>query len=302
MASSRLPGCRGQLTAQETNPKLKIPPGESGPFPVARGSLWLHQLKSRIFRNTRTLRVWLPPDYDGWGQTRYPVLYLNDGQNLFEPATAFAGVHWQVGETASRLIAEEKIPPLIIVGIDNTGKNRVREYIPYRSLDPRVIRPQGKLYPDFLRYEAMPLIEKYYPVAKGPEHTGLGGSSLGGLITLSTQLAAPGVFGRLLIESPSLYVTNRRILEECRQFRDWPSCVSLGMGTQEVGSATVDEKIVNDARELASILRGAGLDRRRLKIQVEEGAPHSELAWAARFPAALEFLYSACPRHDRVGL
>jgi predicted alpha/beta superfamily hydrolase len=238
------------------------------------------------------VRVWLPPDYDGWGETRYPVLYLNDGQNLFEPTTAFAGVHWQVGETASRLIAEGKITPLIIVGIDNTGKDRVREYIPYRSLDPRVVGPQGKHYPDFLRREVMPLIEKYYSVAKGPENTGLGGSSLGGLITLYTQLVMPGVFSRLLIESPSLFVANHRVLEKCRHFRDWPLLVYLGMGTQEVGQAETDERIVNDARELGSILRAAGLDEQRLKIQIEEGAPHSESAWAARFPAALEFLYS----------
>ena len=280
------------MTAQKSNPKLKSPPAQTAPPPVARGSLWLHELRSRVFRNTRTVRVWLPPDYDGWGETRYPVLYLNDGQNLFEPTTAFAGVHWQVGETASRLIAEGKIAPLIIVGIDNTGRNRVREYIPYRSLDPRVIGPQGKRYPDFLRREVIPLIEKYYSVAKGPENTGLGGSSLGGLITLYTQLAAPGVVGRLLIESPSLFVADRRILEECRRFRDWPVRVYLGMGTHEVGQAEKDERIVNDARELGTILRGAGLDTRRLRIQLDEGASHSESAWAARFPAALEFLYS----------
>ena len=96
----------------------------------------------------------------------------------------------------------------------------------------------------------------------------------------------------MLIESPSLFVANRRILEECRKFRDWPFRVYLGMGTQEVGHAEKDGRIVNDARELGSILRAAGLDKRRLKIQIEEGAPHSESAWAARFPAALEFLYS----------
>jgi len=288
-----VPGREGQLTAQKFNPKLKSSPAQSSPPPVARGSLWLHELKSRVFRNTRTLRVWLPPEYDGWRDTRYPVLYLNDGQNLFEATTAFAGVHWQVGETASRLISEKKIAPLIIVGIDNTGRNRVREYIPYRSADPRVIGPQGKRYPDFLLREVMPLVEKYYSVAKGPENTGLGGSSLGGLITLYTQLAMPGVFGRLLIESPSLFVANRRILEECRTFRDWPFRVCLGMGTQEAGQAEKDEKIVNDARELGTILRAAGLDKRWLKMQIEEGAAHNESAWAARFPAALEFLYSS---------
>ena len=207
--------------------KPKTTSAVAAPLPVAAGNLWLHEFRSRIFENTRRLRVWLPPDYDGWGATRYPVLYLNDGQNLFDPATAFAGVHWQVGETATRLIAEHKIRPLIIVGIDNT-KSRVNEYIPYKSKDPRVLNAKGKRYPDFLRREVMPLIEACYPVLKGPESTGLGGSSLGGLITLYTQLAAPGVFGRLLIESPSLFVAERKILERSRRFRSWPARTYLG--------------------------------------------------------------------------
>jgi len=272
-------------------PKL-TEPAATASLPVPVGNLWLHELSSRIFGNTRLLRVWLPPDYDGWGETRYPVLYLNDGQNLFDPATAFAGVHWQVGETATRLIAEQKIRPMIIVGIDNT-KNLACEYIPYRSKDPRVLKPTGKFYPDFLQHEVMPLIEAHYSVLKGPENTGLGGSSLGGLIALYTQLAAPGVFGRLLIESPSLFVAKRRILEECRRFRSWPARTYLGMGTREVGHAEKDERIVGDVRELETILRDAGLDEQRLKVRIEENASHSESAWAARFPEALEFLYSS---------
>jgi len=264
----------------------------AGDGPVISGNLRLHELRSRILRNTRVVRVWLPPDYEVSGGTRYPVLYLNDGQNLFDPATAFAGVDWRVGTTAERLIAEGKIPPIIIVGIDNTGKNRVREYIPYRSAEPRVYGPQGKRYREFLLREVMPMIEKYYSVAKGPEHTGLGGSSLGGLITLYTQLASPGVFGRLLIESPSLWVANRKILAECRSFRDWPYRIYLGMGTREVGNAAKDERAVEDVRELESILRGAKLGATRLKVCIEDGATHNEAAWRARFPGALEFLYA----------
>jgi len=270
--------------------KTKRVPGLG--VPVRQGNLWLHELRSRIFGNTRLLRVWLPPDYDGWGATRYPVLYLNDGQNLFDPLTAFAGKHWQVGETATRLIAEKKIRPLIIVGIDNTGKNRAREYLPYKSRDPKVLAVQGTSYPEFLRREVMPLIEERYAVLKGPENTGLGGSSLGGLITLYTQLALPGIFGRLLIESPSLFVANREILAECRKVRAWPARVYLGMGTREVGSAEKDGKAVEDVRTLVSILRDAGLDERRLRVRIEEGATHTESAWAARFPEALEFLYA----------
>jgi predicted alpha/beta superfamily hydrolase len=270
--------------------KLKTKAAATAALPVSKGNVWLHELNSRIFGNRRLVRVWLPPDYDGWGAIRYPVLYLNDGQNLFDPATAFAGIDWQVGESAARLIAEEKIRPLIIVGIDNT-KNRVCEYIPYKSKDPRVLNPKGKCYPDFLQREVMPLIEERYPVLKGPENTGLGGSSLGGLITLYTQLAAPGVFGRLVIESPSLFVANRKILEESRRFRSWPARTYIGMGTREVGNAEKDAKIVEDARELEAILRKAGLDEKRLKVRIQEGATHGESAWAARFPEALEFLY-----------
>jgi predicted alpha/beta superfamily hydrolase len=260
-------------------------------LPVSSGNLWLHELNSRIFGNTRLLRVWLPPDYDGWGDTRYPVLYLNDGQNLFEPATAFAGVDWQVGETATRLIAEEKIRPLIIVGIDNT-RNRASEYIPYKSRDPKVLNAKGDCYPDFLQREVMPLIEERYAVLRGSANTGLGGSSLGGLITLYTQLAAPGVFGRLLIESPSLFVANGKILRQSAQLRNWPQRIYLGVGTHEVGNADKDAETVDDVRELESILRLAGLDDQRLKVLVEECAAHNEAAWAARLPGALEFLFS----------
>src|ERR1700745_1500492 len=91
---------------------------------AATGDLRLHEFRSRFFRNTRFLRVWLPPGYENKENSArlYPVLYLNDGQNLFEPSTSFTGVEWQVDETAERLIREELIPPMIVVGIDNAGK------------------------------------------------------------------------------------------------------------------------------------------------------------------------------------
>jgi len=259
--------------------------------PVLWGNLRIHRFRSRVFRNTRFVRVWLPPGFDAHASRHYPVLYLNDGQNLFDPATAFAGVHWQVGETSTRLIAENRIPPLIIVGIDNTGKNRVREYIPYSSRDPKLLHPLGACYPEFLRGELMPLIEQQYPILTGPDNTGLGGSSLGGLIVLYTTMLTPDVFGRVLIESPSLFVANRRILQQCRGLKRWPSRVYLGIGTQELGTPEKNANTVADVRELAAILGEAGLDEKRLCVRIQEGAPHSESAWAARFPEALEFLY-----------
>lgn len=261
----------------------------------AAGDLRLHEFPSRIFRNKRFLRVWLPPGYDD-GDNRnahYPVLYLNDGQNLFEAMSSFTGVEWQADETADRLIREVVVPPLIIVGIDNAGKDRLREYMPHRSMSPMMLRVQGRRYPDFLAKEVMPFVARNYRVASGPENTGLGGSSLGGLIALHTAMVRPGVIGRLLIESPSLWVSNRQAIKESRTVRDWPERIFLGVGTAEAGNAERSRTVVDDVRELAAILRRAVLSEKRLRLVVKDGAGHNEAAWAERFPEALQFLFGS---------
>ncbi len=259
----------------------------------ATGDLRLHEFTSPIFRNTRFLRVWLPPGYDDAQNRdrRYPVLYLNDGQNLFEPATSFTGVEWQVDETAERLIRAGAVVAMVIVGIDNAGKARLREYMPYRSLQAMTMRVQGNRYPDFLLKEVAPFIARNYRVATGPENTGLGGSSLGALIALYTAMVCPRVFGRLLIESPSLWASNRRIIRESRSLQQWPERIYLGTGTAETGNADRDRSVVDDVRELAAILRRCGLDDHRLRLVIEEGGIHHESAWARRFPEALTFLF-----------
>ena len=259
----------------------------------ATGDLRLHEFHSRIFKNNRYLRVWLPPDYEDAQNAgrRYPVLYLNDGQNLFEPSTSFNGVEWQVDETADRLIREGAVPPMIIVGMDNTGKDRLREYMPHRSMHPRMLRVQGRHYPDFLMKEVMPFVENTYCVATGPENTGLGGSSLGALIALYTAIARPGVIGRLLLESPSLWASSRQIIRDSREVRIWPERIFLAAGTAEAGSAERSRTVVDDVRELAAIMRRAVLSERRLRLVIKDGAGHTEAAWAERFPEALQFLF-----------
>lgn len=260
----------------------------------ATGDLRLHEFRSRIFRNTRFLRVWLPPGYDDSERDRrYSVLYLNDGQNLFESSSAFAGVEWQVDETADRLIREGVVPPMIIVGIDNIGKDRLREYMPYRSMHPRMLRVQGRYYPDFLLKEVMPFIKSAYRIATGPENTGLGGSSLGALIALYTAIVRPGVIGRLLLESPSLWASGRQSIKESRMVREWPERIFLAVGTAEAGSAERSRAVVDDVQELAAILRRAVLSEKRLRLVMKEGAGHNEAAWADRFPEALQFLFGA---------
>jgi len=269
-----------------------IPPGviraES-----ATGDLRLHEFHSRVFHNTRFLRVWLPPGYDDAENAlrRYPVLYLNDGQNLFEPSTSFTGVEWQVDEAADRLIRENVIPPIIVVGLDNAAKDRIREYMPHRSLHPMIVRVQGSRYPTFLMKEVMPFVARTYRVAAGPENTGLGGSSLGALISLYTAAVRPGVIGRLLLESPSLWASNRQMIQQSRLVKRWPERIFMAIGTAEAGRADRDQSTVDDVRELAAIFGRTGLDDQHLKLLIDHGATHHESAWARRFPDALQFLF-----------
>src|SRR5579863_1839048 len=213
---------------QKTDNKAGIAPGVIR-VESATGDLRLHEFRSRTFHNTRFLRVWLPPGYDDAANAgrRYPVFYLNDGQNLFEPATSFTGIEWQVDETADRLIREGVVPPMIYVGLDNAGRARIREYMPHRSLHPMMLRVQGTRYPNFLIKEVMPFMARNYRVATGPENTGLGGSSLGALISLYTAEVRPGVFGRLLVESPSLWASNRQWIRESHDIERWPERIFL---------------------------------------------------------------------------
>src|SRR5579863_854512 len=258
-------------TRDAVNSKTELP-APAGTSKVV-GDLRLHELSSRVYRNTRMLRIWLPPGYDAPENAthHYPVFYLNDGQNLFDPATAFAGVEWQVDETADRLIHEGEIAPLIIVGIDNATVERIKEFLPYRAFNPPVLRPQGKRYPDFLMCDVMPFVQQRYRIAIGPENTGLGGSSLGALISLYTVIERPAVFGRLLLESPSLFISHRRLLKYSRLVRQWPAKMFLAIGTREAGREDKDKQVVEDVRELERTLRRAGLDDRRLQVRIDEG-------------------------------
>jgi len=265
------------------------------------GDLRLHQFQSKVFGNKRTIRVFLPPGYDENNQKkRYAVLYLNDGQNLFDVSSSvFNPMEWQVDETVLRLINEKKIQPLIVVGIDNGGRRvRDNEYLPYEDkfLNPPLPNPEGYKYTEFLTQEVMPFIEQRYRVRKGAENTGLGGSSYGALISLYTIIRKPDIFGKVLLESPSFYVSEAQILKEAEKLRKLPQKVYLGVGTNEGGRAQCksgdwNEEAVQDVLKLKKILQDKGFGDKQLKVVVEDCAVHNEDAWARRFPEALKFLY-----------
>lgn len=165
--------------------------------------------RSEFLSESRDLLLYVPPGYDHDVNRRYPVLYLHDGQNLFEGATAFVpGQDWHVGETVQQLMLTEAIEPLIIVGIYNTGEHRVNEYTPTWDRGQRA-GGDAALYGRMLTGELKPFIDGTYRTLTDPANTGLGGSSLGGLATLYLGLRYPDVYGKLAVLSPSVWWDNR---------------------------------------------------------------------------------------------
>lgn len=258
--------------------------------------LQAHDLDSQFLDARRRITVWLPPAPRGAARSPLPVLYLNDGQNLFDPQRAFAGETWSAGETAAHLLRHGRIPPLVIVGIDHGAGRRADEYLPVPDArNPDSARPCARQYARFVTREVMPFVQRTYGVARGPRSTGIGGSSYGAVAAFYTVLSEPGRFGRLLLESPSLYVGDGYLLRRAASATRLPSRVYLGVGTEETAKPDVNRETVDDVRKLEALLRRRGLGARRLLTVVEPGGAHSEAAWARRLGPALEFLFGVRP-------
>jgi predicted alpha/beta superfamily hydrolase len=253
---------------------------------------------SAFLSDPRDLVVYIPPGYEQDAGRRYPVLYLHDGQNLFEGATAFVpGQDWHVNDTAEELIKAGVIEPLIVVGVYNTGKRRIDEYTPTRD------RRQGAggdatLYGRMLTEELKPFIDREYRTLPDAGNTGLGGSSLGGLVTLFLGLQHPDVYGKLAVLSPSIWWDNRVILNLVRRTDPKPRLsIWLDIGTGEGG------KHVRDARELRDELVKAGwvLGSDLVYAEIPD-AGHNEAAWAGRVGPFLHFLFPAQKQHGPLRL
>ncbi len=251
------------------------------------------QFRSRFLERPRDVIVYLPPEYEQHSANRFPVLYMQDGQNLFDGATSFIpGQEWQVDETAEYLIRSAEIEPLLIVGIYNTGEHRIDEYTP--THDAFLRGGKSHLYARLLVEELKPMIDAHYRTRTAPEDTGLGGSSLGGLVTLAVGLTHPHVFGKLAVHSPSVWWDKRVILETLRDLRERPSQrIWLDVGTNEGVRAQRDVRRLRDA-----------LRKKRWKLGQDlayleaEGAGHNEAAWAGRVAAMLKWLFPPPPIID----
>ncbi len=249
---------------------------------------FFEQFESCYLPDARDIIVYLPPGYRRKRIRRYPVLYLQDGQNVFDVATSFRGDEWQVDETAESLIAAAQIEPLIVVGIYNTGEHRIDEYTP--TVDAGHLRGgKSQLYSQMLRLEIKPMIDREFRTRKGPENTGLGGSSLGGLVTLELGLSHPEVFGKLAVMSPALWWDKKMMLAQVEALPEkLPLRIWLDMGLEE------GERCVQDTREMRDLLERKGwVEGRDLQHWEYPGAGHTESAWAARMGQVLRFLFPA---------
>jgi predicted alpha/beta superfamily hydrolase len=246
--------------------------------------------RSRILPDRRDLIVYLPPGYDDQPSRHYPVLYLNDGQNLFDPATSYIkGRTWMVREHADAAIEAGEIEPLIIVGIYNTGDRRLAEYTHER--DWQMGGGEADSYGALLTRELIPWIAEHYRVKPGREHTGLGGSSLGGLVSLYLGLKYPEVFGQLAVLSPSVWWNHKSILgilNETAPLLHHKPRIWLDVGDHE-GRMTL-----RDGELLAKRLRANGWqDDNTLHFERVHGGTHDEQSWSTRVRPLLKFLFPA---------
>ncbi|OGS05550.1 MAG: hypothetical protein A3I76_00800 [Elusimicrobia bacterium RIFCSPLOWO2_02_FULL_61_11] len=250
---------------------------------------------SRILKNRRTLLVCLPFTYKAEKARRYPVIYMHDGQNVFDSATSYSGVEWGAYETAAALAKEE--PPLeaIIVGIYNKGKERISEYAPDRD----AVRGGGKgrEYSEFLVKEVKPFIDGKYRTLGGREETAVAGSSLGGLISLFLILEYPEVFSKAGVLSPSLHWAGHTLLPLAKQKANPGKMkIWLSMGTEEGGRSRKSKNLsesVLDSRKLRDILLAKGFRKNKNLIYYEEkGGRHNEAYWAKLLPDVFRFFLS----------
>jgi len=271
-----------------TNPILTDQPITPAPeFGSLKSRLRLHpQFASQLMDEKRDFVVYLPPQYEAEPDRRYPVLYLQDGQNLFDPDTSFIhGKYWRVGETADELIVSGAIEPLVIVGIYNTGRYRINEYTHVE--DKCLGGGRADAYGQMLVEELKPLVDHHYRTLPGIENCGLGGSSLGGLVSMYLALRYRWVFGKLAAMSPSVWWRNRAILKTVAQIKQKPELrIWLDIGTQESPRALPDVW----ALKTALVKQGWKLGEDLCYTEVE-GGHHDEVAWAQRVAPMLKFLF-----------
>lgn len=234
----------------------------------------------------RQIRVYLPPGYDQSAE-HYPVLYMHDGQNVFDVATAFAG-EWGVDETLNDL-ARQGWLKLIVVAVDNGGQHRMTEYSGWNNV--RFGQAEGAAYLTFLTQTVKPYIDQHYRTLSDVNNTGIIGSSMGGLISHYALFTWPGaqsdaVFAKAGIYSPSYWYADAVYTETESQKLAPDGRVALLVGEKE------GKDMVSNMQKMASLLRQQGLTPAQLSVKQVAGAEHNEAFWRSEFADTVLFLFN----------
>lgn len=292
-----------------TGMAAKVPRRSSCIFPVVNevlpgpslgvtGDRRMHRAFPSQFVAPRNVEVWLPPGYAAHPSARYPVLYMHDGQNVFDPSSSYTGADWAVDEWMTQLIAQRKVRPAIVVGVWNTPK-RFEEYMPQKAVagDSMLVAPGRKMptagllsdaYLKFLVTELKPFIDRTYRTKTGPADTFTMGSSMGGLISCYAVAEYPQVFGGAGCVSTHWPENNGAMVDYLKRAMPDPKTHRIYM---DHGTATLDAMYAPYQVRADSVMRSAGyVDGRNFMSRVFEGAEHSERAWRVRLDVPLMFL------------
>jgi predicted alpha/beta superfamily hydrolase len=226
----------------------------------------------------RDIIVWLPPCYALNKDVRYPVLYMQDGQNIFDPATSSFGVDWQIDEIADSLIRNKIIDPVIVVGIYNT-KDRMAEYTSGTA---------GSAYMDFVVNIVKPLIDSNYRTLSDRNNTFAGGSSAGGTISFMLIWNYPSVFSRAICMSPAFKIQNIDIVKDVSGYTGMKKDLVIYIDN---GGKGLEERLQPGIDEMIKALENKGYVKGKdyFLISAPE-AEHNEAAWAKRMPGAIKLI------------
>lgn len=254
----------------------------------------IYKVKATKLGNERTVWVYLPPSYYHQRTKSYPVLYMHDGNNLFNARSAFGGAEWQVDEAVDRLIKQKKIPEIIVVAVANTS-GRMKEYTPVK--DSRYGGGGGDKYVHFLISELKPLIDSRYRTKPGRDHTAVMGSSLGGLMSLYLGWKHAKTFSKVGVVSPSIWWANRYALGMVQKSKpSKPLKVWLDMGTKESGRDANKNGVpdtIEEVRMVKKALEKHGWSTSKdLGYWEVPGGRHNEYSWSKRIDKILLYLYN----------
>lgn len=236
-------------------------------------------VESPQLKNSRSLRIYLPPSYDENAAKRYPVLYMHDGQNLFDAKTAAFGVEWGIDETVNHLVAMGQMDEVIVVGIDNTP-DRLPEYTP--CCDPK--HGGGKLpaYEAFIVDTVKPMIDKTLRTLPGKDNTAIMGSSLGGIASVAIAQHHPDIFSKAGGVSSSFFWNDKAMIAKLPA--RVPVKFYLDAGTKDDGLE--ETTLMRDAMLAQGYVAGTDL-----LYFAAEGGSHNEKSWAARVGKPLAWFF-----------